>query len=100
MQSQLDFYKKSNSGSEKRVPATDKSDKNFRNTYRKYFHENWVREKRKFFVTLYIPERKFFALFSANYDYEYFDKLDEAYEIEQYKLNEQYNNQEDNEDYY
>ena len=35
-----------------------------------------------------------------NYDYEYFDKLDEAYEIEQYKLNEQYNNQEDNEDYY
>ena len=25
-----------------------------------------------------------------NYDYEYFDKLDEAYENEQYKLNEQY----------
>ena len=40
LQSQLDFHKKSNSGSEKRVPATDKSDKNFRNTYRKYFHEN------------------------------------------------------------
>lgn len=28
---------------------------------------------------------------SPNYDYEYFDKLDEAYEDEQYKLNEQYN---------
>jgi hypothetical protein len=34
-----------------------------------------------------------------NYDYEYFDKLDEAYEIEQYKLNEQYNNQDDDDDY-
>jgi len=27
-----------------------------------------------------------------NYDYEYFDKLDEAYEIEQNKINEQYSN--------
>ena len=27
-----------------------------------------------------------------NHDYEYFDKLDEAYEIEQNKINEQYSN--------
>ena len=33
-----------------------------------------------------------------NYDYEYFDKLDEAYENEQYKLNEQYYNQDDDND--
>jgi hypothetical protein len=35
-----------------------------------------------------------------NYDFEYFDKLDEAYEIDQYKLNEQYYNNEDDDDYY
>jgi len=35
-----------------------------------------------------------------NYDYEYFDKLDEAYENEQYKLNEQYYNQDDDDDDY
>ena len=35
-----------------------------------------------------------------NYDYEYFDKLDEAYEIDQYNLNEQYYNEDDDEDYY
>ena len=35
-----------------------------------------------------------------NYDYEYFDKLDEAYEIEQHKLNEQYNNEDYDDDYY
>ena len=35
-----------------------------------------------------------------NHDYEYFDKLDEAYENEQYKLNEQYNNEDDDDDYY
>jgi hypothetical protein len=35
-----------------------------------------------------------------NYDYEYFDKLDEAYEIEQYNLNDQYYNEYDDEDYY
>ena len=35
-----------------------------------------------------------------NHDYEYFDKLDEAYENEQYKLNEQYNDDEyDDDDY-
>ena len=36
---------------------------------------------------------------SPNYDPNYFDKLDEAYEIEQYNLNEQYCN-DDDEDYY
>jgi hypothetical protein len=35
-----------------------------------------------------------------NHDYEYFDKLDEAYEMEQYKLNEQYYNEDDDDDYY
>jgi hypothetical protein len=35
-----------------------------------------------------------------NYDYEYFDKLDEAYEDEQYKLNEQYNDDDYDDDYY
>jgi hypothetical protein len=35
-----------------------------------------------------------------NYDYEYFDKLDEAYEMEQYNLNEQYYNQDDDDEYY
>ncbi len=34
-----------------------------------------------------------------NHDYEYFDKLDEAYEAEQYKLEEQYYNNNDSEDY-
>jgi hypothetical protein len=34
-----------------------------------------------------------------NYDYEYFDKLDEAYEIEQCEINEQYYNQDDDDDY-
>jgi len=34
-----------------------------------------------------------------NYDYEYFDKLDEAYEIEQNKINEQYSNCNNNNDY-
>jgi hypothetical protein len=35
-----------------------------------------------------------------NYDYDYFDKLDEAYEIEQYKINDQYYNEDDDDDYY
>ena len=35
-----------------------------------------------------------------NYDYEYFDKLDEAYEIEQSELNDKYNNKNDDDDYY
>ena len=34
-----------------------------------------------------------------NYDYAYFDKLDEAYEAEQAKLAEQYYNNNDSEDY-
>jgi hypothetical protein len=34
-----------------------------------------------------------------NHDYEYFDKLDEAYEEEQAKINEQYYNNNDSEDY-
>jgi hypothetical protein len=36
---------------------------------------------------------------SPNYDYAYFDKLDEAYEAEQAKLAEQYYNNNDSEDY-
>ena len=35
-----------------------------------------------------------------NHDYEYFDKLDEAYEIEQSELNDKYNNKNDDDDYY
>jgi hypothetical protein len=35
-----------------------------------------------------------------NHDYEYFDKLDEAYEIEQNKINEQYSNSNSNYDSY
>ena len=34
-----------------------------------------------------------------NHDYEYFDKLDAAYEEEQAKINEQYCNNNDSEDY-
>ena len=47
-----------------------------------------------------IERSNFNEKYSNDYDYEYFDKLDEAYENEQYKLNEQYNNEDDDDDYY